>query len=208
MQDSLDDLYHVPRPPLLVVISGPSGVGKDTMLIRTKERGFEFMFVVTMTSRARRPNEIDGRDYFFVSKQKFEELIAANEFLEHSVVYGDYKGIPKSQVREAMASGNDVVMRIDVQGAAKIRQMVPNVVTIFLMPDSEDELIRRLVERKTETAEGLQRRIATARDEMKRRYEFDYVVVNHVNHQDDAVDEIIAIIRAEHCRSRRTPIVL
>lgn len=208
MQDSLDDLYHVPRPPLLVVISGPSGVGKDTMLIRTKERGFEFMFVVTMTSRARRPNEIDGRDYFFVSKQKFEELITANEFLEHSVVYGDYKGIPKSQVREAMASGNDVVMRIDVQGAAKIRQMVPNVVTIFLMPDSEDELIRRLVERKTETAEGLQRRIETARDEMKRRYEFDYVVVNHINHQDDAVDEIIAIIRAEHCRSRRTPIVL
>lgn len=208
MSDSTDDLYHVPRPALLVVISGPSGVGKDTMLNRTRERGRQFKFVVTMTSRARRPAEIEGRDYFFVSKEKFEDLIAADEFLEHSVVYGDYKGIPKSQVREAMATGNDVIMRIDVQGAAKIRQIVPNAVTIFLMPDSEDELVRRLVERKTESPEGLQRRIATARDEMKRRYEFDYVVVNHVNHQDEAVDEIIAIIQAEHCRSRRTPVLL
>lgn len=193
---------------MLVVLSGPSGVGKDTLLNCLKTRGYEFAFVVTMTTRPRRPAEVDGVDYLFVSKGDFADLMQADGFLEHSIVYGDYKGIPKSQVRQAFQTGKDVIMRIDVQGAAKIRVLVPNVVTIFISPESEDELVRRLRERKTEGEDALKIRIATAREEMKRRDEFDYLVVNREGCQDEAVDEIVSIITAEHCRiGRRAPVI-
>ncbi len=208
MADSTDDIYSIKRLPLLIILSGPSGVGKDTILQYIKSAGSDFAFVVTMTSRARRPTEVEGKDYFFVSHARFEELIERDELLEHSIVYGEYKGIPKSQVRAALASNKDVIMRIDVQGAEKIKRMVPNAVTIFLMPESEDELVRRLMERKTETEDGMRKRINTARDEMLQRYEFDYVVVNCANHQDKAVRKIQSIIEAEHCRAARAPINL
>ncbi len=198
------DLYTHLSPPMLVVLSGPSGVGKDTLLKRLKERGYDFAFVVTMTTRPRRAGEVDGVDYLFVSKGDFADLMQSDGFLEHSIVYGDYKGIPKSQVRQAFQTGKDVIMRIDVQGAAKIRKLVPNVVTIFIAPESEDELVRRLRERDTENEDALKIRIATAREEMKRRDEFDYLVINSVGCQDLAVDQIVAIITAEHCRLGRT----
>jgi guanylate kinase len=206
--DATPDLYAHEWSPLLVVVSGPSGVGKDTLLQRLKERGFDFAFVVTMTTRPKREHEVDGRDYFFVSHAHFTNLIDVGGFLEYSNVYGDYKGIPKEQVQRAWDSGKDVVMRIDVQGAAKVRALVPQAVTIFLIPESEAELVRRLTERRTETPEGLSRRIATAREEMKRLCEFDYVVVNPANHIDQAVDKIISIINAEHCRVGRIPTCL
>lgn len=201
-------LYDFTSPPMLVVLSGPSGVGKDTLLKRLKERGHDFAFVVTMTTRPKRDGEIEGVDYLFVNKSMFADMMQADELLEHSVVYGDYKGIPKQQVRDAIKSGKDVLMRIDVQGAAKIRKIVPNVVTIFLAPESEGELERRLAERKTETPENLKIRIATAREEMKRISEFDYVVVNRANAQDQAVGQIVAIITAERCKVHREPICL
>jgi guanylate kinase len=203
MNAAAADLYSFDSPPMLVVLSGPSGVGKDTLLNCLKFRGYDFAFVVTMTTRPRRVNEADGVDYYFVSQEEFERLIRANGFLEHSLVYGDHKGIPKSQVRAAFETGKDVIMRIDVQGAAKIRKLVPNVVTVFIAPESEDELIMRLRERNTEDGEKLQRRIATAREEMRRRDEFDYVVVNRGGCQDEAVDQIVSIITAEHCRVGR-----
>ena len=206
--DEVCDPYRIERHPLLVIISGPSGVGKDTLLQFMKDRGHDFSFVVTMTSREIRLGEVEGRDYFFVSRSGFESMIARDELIEYSIVYGQYKGIPKEQVRNAFASGKDVVMRIDVQGAQKINALVPNAVTIFLMPDSELELIRRLRERKTESEPELQRRIDTARSEMLRKTEFDYCVVNHQNGQDDAVDQILGIIRAEHCKTHRLPVVL
>jgi guanylate kinase len=202
------DPYHIARVPMLVVVSGPSGVGKDTLLQRLKERGYDFAFVVTMTTRPRRPSEVDGRDYFFVPREHFDELIRAGELLEHSLVYGEYKGIPKDQVRRALASGKDVLMRIDVQGAEKIRRIVPMAVTVFLAPSSEEELVRRLTARKTETADGLARRIATARSEMQRLPEFDYVVVNRDCFLDQAVDQLLAIIAAEHCRVGQAPVAL
>ncbi len=206
--ESTVDLYTFTPTPLLVIISGPSGVGKDTLLQQLRERGQDYVFVVTMTTRPRRPNEVDGRDYFFVTHEQFDALIRADELLEHSLVYGDYKGIPKEQVRRALASGKDVLMRIDVQGAQKIRRIVPNAITIFIAPASEEELIQRLVARKTETADGLARRIATAREEMKRLREFKYVVVNADNKIDAAADQVIAIITAEHCRVERSPVIL
>jgi len=200
--------YHIESNPLLVVISGPSAAGKDATLKRMEEMSYPFHFVVTATTRPRRPNEVDGVDYHFVSQQEFAEMLEKDELLEHAIVYGQHKGIPKKQVREALASGKDVIMRIDVQGAATIRRLVPEAVFIFLTASSEEELIRRLKKRKTETPEGLKQRIATAREEMKRLDEFDYVVVNHDNHLDETVETIAAIITAERCKVKQRKIEL
>jgi len=189
--------------PLVVVISGPSGVGKDATVRRMKELGLPFHFVVTATTRPRRPGEVDGVDYHFLTHQQFQELLERDELLEHAIVYGEHKGIPKEQVRRALASGLDVIMRLDVQGAATIRKLMPDAVLIFLVPSSEEELIRRLEQRKTETPEGLATRIATARQEMERIREFDYVVVNSDCHLDETVEQIRAIIIAEKCRVRK-----
>ncbi len=194
------DFNLVQPKPLLIVISGPSGAGKDTILQRMKERELPFHFVVTATTRPRRENEIDGRDYFFVSKDEFARMIDEDELIEYAIVYGDYKGIPKQQVRDALASGKDVIMRIDVQGAETVRKLAPEAVLIFITVDSEDELLNRLRERKTETADALKLRMATARKELQRVSSFDYVVLNRDFHLDDTVDTIRAIIQAEHHR--------
>ena len=186
--------------PLLVVISGPSGVGKDSVLARMKERGSPFHFVVTATTRPPRPEEKEGVDYIFVGRDEFADLIEKGELLEYAIVYGDYKGIPKAQVRKALASGKDVIMRIDVQGAATVRKISPEALLIFLTTSSEQELVQRLENRKTENSEDLKLRIATARQEFKRINEFDYIVVNSENKLDETVDKINAIIEAEHHR--------
>ncbi len=194
------DFNLVQPKPLLIVISGPSGAGKDTILQRMKERELPFHFVVTATTRPRRDNEIDGRDYFFVSKDEFARMIDEDELIEYAIVYGDYKGIPKQQVRDALASGKDVIMRIDVQGAESVRKLAPEAMLIFITVDSEEELFNRLRERKTETADSLKLRMATARKELQRVTDFDYVVLNRDFHLDDTVDTIRAIIQAEHHR--------
>ncbi len=193
--------FNSPHPaPLLIVISGPSGVGKDTVIERMIERHLPFYFVVTATTRLPRPNEVHGKDYFFYSKDEFTRMIQNGELLEHALVYNDYKGIPKAQVREALASGKDVVMRLDVQGAATVHSLYPEALLIFLSPQDEEEMIKRLQERKTETSEGLKLRVATARQEMTRVGSFDYVVINREFHLDETVDTIISIIVAEHHR--------
>jgi guanylate kinase len=186
--------------PLLVVISGPSGVGKDTVIQRMKERELPFHFVVTATTRPARSDEVHGVDYFFLSSDEFARMIETDELLEYAIVYNDYKGIPKEQVRQALASGKDVLMRIDVQGAATIREISPEAVLVFLTTQNETELVNRLKARKSETPEGLNLRIATARKELKRIKEFDYVVVNRDDELDETVDKILAIIQAEHQR--------
>jgi guanylate kinase len=186
--------------PLLVVISGPSGVGKDTVINEMKARKLPFHFVITATTRPPRPEEQHGIDYFFLSHDQFAEMIEADELLEYAIVYNDYKGIPKQQVREALASGMDVVMRIDVQGAATIRELCPEALLVFLTTSSEEELVKRLKARKSETPEGLKLRIATARKELDRIDEFDYVVVNPDSRLDQAVNTIQAIMQAEHHR--------
>lgn len=197
------------RPrPVLIVLSGPSGVGKDATLSKLHESGHPFYFVVTATTRPRRPEERDGVDYHFVSVGEFAEMIEQGELLEYAVVYGDYKGIPKKHVRAALASGQDVIMRIDVQGAATVRKLVPNAVTIFLTAESEDELVRRLMERKTEAPDKLKMRIATARQELKRVIEFDYVVVNRDSKIEDTVEQVLGIIAAEKSRVDWTPVHL
>lgn len=198
---SSESHFDLPHPnPLLIVISGPSGVGKDTVLQSMKERGLPFHFVVTATTRPKRPDEVHGRDYWFVSKDEFARMIENDELIEYAIVYSDYKGIPKTQVREALASGTDVLLRIDVQGAESIRKLAPDALLIFLTTKSEDELVHRLETRDTETAEELKLRIATARKELQRISAFDYVIINHDFHLEDTVGTIRAIIDAEHHR--------
>jgi guanylate kinase len=203
----LYESFTSPRP-LLVVISGPSGVGKDAALQLLKQKNYPFYFVVTATTRPQRPNEEDGVDYHFVSVGEFAEMIELGELLEYAVVYGDYKGIPKKHVRAALASGHDVIMRIDVQGAATVRKLVPNAVTIFLTAESEEELVRRLQARQTEDAGQLKMRVVTARNELRRASEFDYVVVNRENQLDETAHQLLSIITAEKCRTDWKPVAL
>lgn len=200
--------YEHEEPPLLVVISGPSGVGKDMTLQSLQNLGHPFHFVVTATTRPQRPNETHGVDYFFVSMSEFAEMIEQGELLEYAVVYGDYKGIPKQQVREALDSSRDVIMRIDVQGAATIRQLAPDAVLIYLSAESEEALVHRLRERKTEPEDQLKMRIATARQEQKKLDLFDYVVINADGQLEETCQKIVAIITAEKCRVRPRKITL
>jgi guanylate kinase len=188
------------QQPLMIVISGPSGVGKDTLVRCMRERGLPFHFVVTANTRPKRRGEVHGVDYIFVSRQRFEEMIAGGELIEYARVYDDFKGIPKQQVQDALASGRDVVMRIDVQGAETIRRLFPEALLIFLSTRDEQELARRLQRRKTETEEHLALRLKTARQELKRTEIFDYYVINADMQLEAAVETVLAIIHAEHHR--------
>lgn len=193
--------YEAHQPePLLIVISGPSGVGKDTVVDHMKVHGLPFHFVITATTRPPRQNETPGVDYFFYTKEQFIEMIEQDELLEYALVYSDYKGVPKSQVREALVSGKDVVMRLDVQGAATIKEMCPEAILIFLMTESEEELFNRLKARKTEDLEELKLRIKTLENELDQIDIFDYIVMNRDSQLDQTVNDIKAIIDAEHLR--------
>lgn len=206
---TLSDEPTMPTPPpAVIVISGPSGVGKDAVMRRLQELRPDLHQVVTATSRPPRPGERDGVDYFFVTAEAFEKMIADGELIEHAVVYGEYKGIPKAQVREKLALNVDVVLRLDVQGAATVRALVPGAVFIFIAADSEASLCRRLVSRKTETPEKLVVRVEMAREELCRMREFDYVVVNEEGRLDEAAGKLAAIIDAEKMRPGREPLEL
>jgi len=192
--------------PLLIVISGLSGVGKDTVLRELKERQLPFYFVVTATSRPPREDEREGVDYFFVSREAFESMIAGDELIEHAIVYNQYKGIPRRQIDHALASGKDVVLRVDVQGAERIRDLYPSAVLIFLIPATREEWLNRLQSRQTETLEDFQVRTDTARRELSKLNLFDYIVVNRDQKLQTTVHEIMCIIEAEHHRVRHKSI--
>jgi guanylate kinase len=153
-----------------------------------------------MNSRPPRPDEVPGVDYHFVSPQRFEEMIEAGELLEWARVYDQYKGVPRFEVRQALDSGRDVVMRVNIDGAATIRRLVPETVLIFIAPPSLDELSRRLHERHTESAEEVQRRLSVAQHEMEQADLFDYVVLNHEGRLHETVDQVCCIIAAEKQR--------
>ncbi len=188
------------KSPLLIVISGPSGIGKDTVVDGLKKRGHPFHFVITATSRPPRENETDKKDYFFYSETQFEEMIDNGDLLEHAWVYSAYKGVPKSQVREALASGEDVVMRLDVQGAQTVHNLCPDAILIFLTADTKEEWLQRLKDRHSETDEELCLRIETAKMEFQTLDIFDYIVINHENKLDQTLDIIESIIVGEHHR--------
>lgn len=185
---------------LIFVLSGPSGSGKDQVLSGLKKRRAPFHFVVTTTSRAPRPGEVEGVDYHFVSHTEFMRMIQNDEFIEYAQVYDDLKGVPREQVRSALASGKDVVLRVDYQGALTIRSKIPEAVLIFLNAESTEELTRRLNLRRTETPETLKTRLETLEKELACIPDFDYLVINRTGKLEEAVDTVLCIIRAEHCR--------
>ncbi len=189
----------------MMVLSGPSGVGKDAVLSRIRELGYSQHIVVTATTRTIRPTEKDGVDYIFLDQDTFDKKVADNEFLEWAEVYGNCYGVPKDQVREAISSGQDVIIKADVQGAATIKKLNPYGVFVFLAPPSFQDLEKRLRVRQTEAQIDLERRLETARGEMQQLPLFDYVVVNADGALDDAVAALESIIQAERWRyPRRT----
>ncbi len=191
--------------PLLIILSGPSGVGKDAVLSRMRLLDRPFHFTVTATTRPKRPMETDGIDYIFMSKKEFGRMVAKDEFLEHAEVYGNHYGVPKQQVRDAMAVGVDVIIKADVQGAETIRALAPEALAIFLAPTGMAELEERLAARLTETPGALALRLATAAKELEEARKFDYVVYNLDGRLDAAVVEIERLVGLEKNRvpSRR-----
>ena len=163
---------------LLIVFSGPSGAGKDSVLRRLLRSEAELVFVVTTTTRPMREEEIQGFDYIFVTRDEFTLMVEAGEFIEHAVVYGEHKGVSRKQIEVALESGKDVVLRLDVQGAARIKQIYPSALLIFLTPGSEDELRFRLDGRETETSGRIETLVNSARKERERRTEFDLSLIH------------------------------
>lgn len=186
---------------LLFVLSAPSGTGKDTVINALKEQGMDFHVVASVTTRAPRPGESDGHPYHFISQAAFESMIAADELLEYANVHGNWYGQPLNPMRENLYAGRDVLLKIDVQGAATIRRKLPGAICIFLTPGSVEELAIRLSQRKTETEGQRQRRLQDAQVELAQRDQYDYVIVNRQGHLHEAVECLRAIMVAEHCRT-------
>ena len=200
--------FHLTRKPLLVVLSGPSGVGKDAVLSRMRESKYPLEYIVTVTTRPRRAKERDNRDYHFISTEKFHAMIEQDELLEWANVYGNLYGVPREPIRQALDSGKDTIVKVDVQGAAAIKKILPQAVFIFLMPPSKEELMLRLNQRHTELPFDLALRAKTAEEEIKQLPLFDYKVFSQRDEIDRAVSDIAAILTAEKRRVAQREITL
>lgn len=188
------------RQGLLFVLSAPSGTGKDTVIKTLKKQGVDFYLVSSVTTRQPRQGESEGHPYHFVDQETFNQLVANDELLEYANVHGNWYGQPRQPIRDNLRAGRDVLLKIDVQGAATVRRKVPEAVFIFLVPESVEELAQRLDARKTETPEERQRRLADARVELAEKHWYDYIILNRQGHIEEAVDKLRAIMLAEHCR--------
>ncbi|HYS29441.1 MAG TPA: guanylate kinase [Candidatus Limnocylindria bacterium] len=189
------------EPGLLIVISGPSGVGKDTILRRLFQLAPELKYSVSYTTRAPRPGEIDGQSYTFVTEDEFKRLIEAKEFLEWAQVYDQYYGTSRKRVEDALARGEDIILKIDVQGAAFVKKRKPDALFIFITPPSTDELLQRLTGRNTESPAALERRQREALVELGLAKDYEHVVCNR--DVEESAREILAMIAAEHERRRQ-----
>ncbi len=178
------------------------------MLTRMKEMGYPFHYVVTATTRLRRPREKDGVDYHFLTHQEFQQFIDKGQLLEWAKVYGNYYGVPKAEISQALSMGTDVIVKVDVQGATTIKKILSQAVFIFLMPPSMEELERRLKQRRSESSLDLALRLVKASEEIKSLSLFDYVITSHQGKLDDAVSQIEAIVVAEKCRVKPRAIEL
>lgn len=200
--------YIVEDPkPLILIISGLSGSGKDTVINRLEEIStIDFHFVVTCNTRKKREGEIDGKDYHFISREQFLKMIENGEMLEHSVVYDDLKGVPRFEIEKAMEKGKDMILRLDYQGMRKVKAVYPQAISIFIIPPDAEEWIARLRARNTDSEESLQLRIQTAVEELKHIDSFDYIVIN--DEVDHAAMDLLTILRAEHMRSSNRSVMI
>jgi guanylate kinase len=196
-----DDLPSIPQgKPMLVVLSGVSGAGKDAVRDALMAWRLPVHFVVTATNRAMRPGEVHGRDYVFVDDAEFERMVRDDELVEHAIVYGQRKGVPRAEVMRPFEAGHDVLARVDVQGAETLRRLVPDALLIFIAPPSLEELERRLRERGSETDEEVRTRIAEAASEMKASEAFDHVVVNETGDLGSTVRRVWELIASEKAK--------
>lgn len=188
---------------LLIVLSGPSGVGKGTVRKALFEMPDQnFVYSVSMTTRQQRPGEVNGRDYYFISKEEFQQRINEGKFLEYAEFVGNYYGTPLDKVEEQMDRGKEVILEIEVEGALQVREKVKDAVFIFLVPPGRQALYDRLRTRGTESEEKIAERVKKANREFKLAHKYDYIVVN--DEVENAADRIMAIIRAEHAKTERS----
>jgi guanylate kinase len=206
--DKVQPQFNLSTRPLLIVLSGSSGVGKDAVLAGLKKSGHPLKYITTLTTRPQRPNERNNVDYHFVSLARFQEMIENKELLEWANVYGNWYGVPKQAVKQALDKGQDVMVKVDIQGATTIKKILPQALFIFLMPPSMEGLLRGLKERRTESPAELALRLKNAEEEIKQLPLFDYRVVNQWDKIELAVAEIKAIITAEKCRVVPREIIL
>ncbi|MDP4144681.1 MAG: guanylate kinase [Bacillota bacterium] len=185
---------------LLIVISGPSGAGKGTIIKELIKKG-KFWLSVSATTRAPRNGEIDGKSYYFLTREQFEERLRLNDFLEHAEVYGNFYGTPKSNVMERIDNGEDVILEIDIQGALKVKEAYPEGVFIFILPPSMEELKKRIIKRGSETTESLMTRFKSAYKEINYVSKYNYAVTNDT--VEVAAEKIESILVAERCRVDR-----
>jgi len=195
---SYENFYS--HDPLLVVLSGPSGVGKDAVLIRMRELKRPFYYVVTATTRSCRPGEKDNIDYHFLATEDFQRMIDEGQFVEWAKVYSNYYGVPRDEITRGLSMGMDVMLKVDIQGAATIKKILPQAVFIFLIPPSMKDLERRLKLRRSESSAELALRLAEAGKEIENLSFFDYVIVSHHGRLNEIVSQICAIVTAERCR--------
>ncbi len=200
----MDDPKGPGSNSLLIVLSGPSGVGKDAVLNHMKANHMDYHFTVTVTTRKKRPNESDGIDYIFIEKSKFEYLRENDDLLESAEVYGNFYGIPKSQVFDALSSGKDVIMKLDVQGAKTIKTLAPNALFIFLAAPTIESLRNRLEKRMTESPEALEARLKTATSENTESEWFDHIIINEDEQINKTVGELEMIIAKSRKISRES----
>jgi guanylate kinase len=193
---------------MLVVLSGPSGVGKDSVIRELKQRVPDICYVVSMTTRPIRTGEIEGKSYHFVGREEYDSLLDRGELLAPAQVHGSWYGVPSEAVQAALRHGEDVFLKIDVQGAISLRRRLPQAVFIFLAPSSMEDLLERLRSRHTESPDELGRRLRDAQFEMEQLPTYDYKVVNAPDGLQRAVESVACIITAERLRVRRQPIEL
>lgn len=196
------------RTPRLFIISGPSGVGKDSVLEKLKQQYPDARYVVTATSRAMRQGEREGSHYMFLDRKDFERKIEAGEFLEHALVYDNLYGVPRQPIVDGLSAGQHVIVKVDVAGAHTLRTLIRNTVSIFMLPESMNALLLRLKSRKSEDPEILGKRFRTAAAEIDRAGEFDYVVFNKAGRMAEAVMSICSIIEAEKVRTNQPSIII
>jgi len=197
---SLRSFASLGTAPLLIVLTGPSGVGKDAVLTRMRKLGRPFHYVVTATTRLQREGEKNGVDYYFLSQEEFQQMLDKGQLLEWAKVYGNYYGVPRDEISKALSKGADVIVKVDVQGAATIKKILSQAIFIFLMPPSMEELELRLKQRHSESSIDLALRLEKAKEEIKSLPLFDYVITSYQDRLDDIISQIDAIVTAEKCR--------
>ena len=201
-----EQIQHANNQPLVVILTGPSGVGKDAALNELKKMDRPWHYVVTATTRPIRHNEIDGVDYIFMGESEFKLSLDQNEFLESANVYERWYGVPKSQVSEPLKNGLDVILKVDIQGAATIKSLIPQAISIFMIPGTLNDLENRLRTRMTESEEQLKLRLEVAKTELTKLNNFEYYIINEEDNLESTVRQIDTIITAEKQRLNRPPI--